>query len=66
MIRTVITCDRNDCKAIFLPDVDSGADVLERAARAAGWRRTSTYSHACPACATGAGPVRQQGEGPAS
>ncbi|MEU3438513.1 hypothetical protein [Streptomyces sp. NPDC006863] len=64
MIRPVMTCDRDDCQAIYRPDVDAGADVLERAARSVGWRRTSTYSHACPACATDRGPVLELGDCP--
>ncbi len=64
MIRPVMTCDRDDCQAIYRPDVDAGADVLERAARAVGWRRLTAMSHACPSCATDRGPVLELGECP--
>ncbi|MGW7506090.1 hypothetical protein [Streptomyces albidoflavus] len=65
MIRTVITCEQHtDCRAIFLPPVDSGAVVLERAARAVGWRRLGATLHACPACTAGRGPVRDTGDCP--
>ncbi|MEV6425028.1 hypothetical protein [Streptomyces sp. NPDC051662] len=64
MIRTTITCDRKDCLALYLPDVDAGADVLERAARALGWQRLTATSHACPGCVRGTGPVLERGECP--
>lgn len=64
MIRPVMTCDRSGCMAIHKPDTDAGADVLERAARVLGWRRLTTYTHECPACQRGAGPVLELGECP--
>ncbi|MCS0605987.1 hypothetical protein NX794_32985 [Streptomyces sp. LP11] len=64
MIRTTITCQRDNCLALYLPDTDAGADVLERAARALGWRRTGNYSHACPGCVAGQGPVLERGQCP--
>ncbi|MFF8618541.1 hypothetical protein [Streptomyces sp. NPDC015350] len=65
MIRTVVTCDRDACQAIYLPTADAGAEALEQAARVVGWRRQTTHSHTCPACTTGTGPVLERGECPA-
>lgn len=62
MIRPILTCDRPGCMALYKPDTDAGADVLERAARAVGWRRLTAASHACPACTRGTGPVLELGE----
>ncbi|MEU8673014.1 hypothetical protein AB0C71_39705 [Streptomyces anulatus] len=64
MIRPVMTCDRDLCQAIYRPDVDSGADVLERAARSYGWRRLTATSHTCPGCAVSRGPVLELGDCP--
>lgn len=65
MIRTVVTCNSNGCLALYLPDIDSGTPVLERAAAARGWHRFTATSHTCPACATGSGPVHERGACPA-
>ncbi|MFF9594225.1 hypothetical protein ACF1FX_34470 [Streptomyces sp. NPDC014646] len=64
MIRTVVTCDATACMALYIPPVDCGADVLERAARSLGWKRRTATAHACPSCLTGTGPVLELGECP--
>ncbi|MFF2527250.1 hypothetical protein [Streptomyces liangshanensis] len=64
MIRTVMSCEAGGCLALYVPDADAGADVLERAARRLGWRRRTTYTHTCPACAAGRGPVLERGTCP--
>ncbi|MFE7429788.1 hypothetical protein [Streptomyces sp. NPDC057545] len=62
MIITALICNAQDCLAIYLPPGDTCTDTVERAARRLGWTRRTAFSHACPACSTGNGPVRERGE----
>ncbi|MBC2869822.1 hypothetical protein [Streptomyces mexicanus] len=64
MIRDAATCDRPNCLAVYLePDDRPEGQPFETALAAAGWR-LGADGHACPACATGTGPVLERGECP--
>jgi len=77
MIRTAVTCDRDDCMALYLErdDMPDGME-FETDLEARGWvsrpaalalpgrADTDVTGHLCPGCAAGNGPVLELGECP--
>lgn len=79
MIRDAVTCDVDDCAALYLERDDTPEGVeFEEDIAAHGWvsrpavlvlpghaDATDVLGHVCPACTVGRGPVLERGECPA-
>ncbi|NUV64306.1 hypothetical protein [Streptomyces sp. CAI-85] len=62
MMRDAVTCDREDCLAVFLEPLGlPEGRTTEDAAREAGWEHGEA-GHTCPGCVAGRGPVLERGE----